>query len=575
MRSSRPASTSRRRPSFRDDLSLVAIRYEKMSQGEAPISVTSVSSFRSSRPQSSASSSTFSYSPGSPIVVVPPIGSIPPPAEEHPALRQSPVFPRTAAVDDWKRDSGHGGVASSSSTPTIDEEDCEHDFPSTKPVSPVVSQTTQEEFCAQVQVQAQHQHQQEKEAPAQLDKHSSDSAATISNQLRPTSPATAASADAHADTDVVTPWPSPTPFLSRRPTTPTSPASATTESRPQSSSPRKSTSINRKKLVKTFSLRSVSTLLGRTDKAQVPIAMPEHDRSQGPGSDSGASGTGMVSDQGQIQQPLVRGSGSPEPTDSAQNGRQPPPQTRKPSGAVSSLWKRGRLSTQSQSQSQSQREIDSDDETRPFTPLSISIPTDGLLDDDFMTGLSFSNRGSVMFRGRRALKLESAAMENQQPDAQPRASLDNGAAQAHSLSTKLTPSATPASGSVSRSVSPVSSPTPDTGYVTPEPMPQTQEPPRPRTAPARRMQPPSHEPPPPPSRQQQGGLVPPPDIRVMAAEVDRESQKVRSLYAVGEGLRWEDGAMPSSGEPVPSPITEVSTEGEEHDPYDFLISPRL
>lgn len=44
-------------------------------------------------------------------------------------------------------------------------------------------------------------------------------------------------------------------------------------------------------------------------------------------------------------------------------------------------------------------------------------------------------------------------------------------------------------------------------------------------------------------------LKPPPAIQVSAFnDLERESEKVRSLYAVGNALKWEDGAISSAGE---------------------------
>ncbi|KAL5606672.1 hypothetical protein BROUX41_003068 [Berkeleyomyces rouxiae] len=42
-------------------------------------------------------------------------------------------------------------------------------------------------------------------------------------------------------------------------------------------------------------------------------------------------------------------------------------------------------------------------EEESFLPLSVAIPSDSLLDDDFLTGISFSKRGSVMLGGSRVI----------------------------------------------------------------------------------------------------------------------------------------------------------------------------
>jgi hypothetical protein len=67
-----------------------------------------------------------------------------------------------------------------------------------------------------------------------------------------------------------------------------------------------------------------------------------------------------------------------------------------------------------------------------------------------------------------------------------------------------------------------------------------------------------------------------PDIRVLAADVERESEKVRSFYAAGEALNWEDGAPSHTFHEYLEPTLEAPVEeDEEHDPYDFLYSPLL
>ena len=48
------------------------------------------------------------------------------------------------------------------------------------------------------------------------------------------------------------------------------------------------------------------------------------------------------------------------------------------------------------------------DSDAQYSPLAIAIPTDSLIDDDFMAGFSFSKRGSIMFGGRRATPLDGA-----------------------------------------------------------------------------------------------------------------------------------------------------------------------
>ncbi|KAH8677466.1 rab-GTPase-TBC domain-containing protein [Xylariales sp. PMI_506] len=57
----------------------------------------------------------------------------------------------------------------------------------------------------------------------------------------------------------------------------------------------------------------------------------------------------------------------------------------------------------------------------------------------------------------------------------------------------------------------------------------------------------------------------PPTARVLTTDVERESQKVRSLYEPGEGLRWEEGAAPFFAGDRLEPTAEVPSEADEHD----------
>ncbi|ETS77510.1 hypothetical protein PFICI_11384 [Pestalotiopsis fici W106-1] len=55
-----------------------------------------------------------------------------------------------------------------------------------------------------------------------------------------------------------------------------------------------------------------------------------------------------------------------------------------------------------------------------------------------------------------------------------------------------------------------------------------------------------------------------PSIRLISVEVERESQKVRSLYEPREGLRWEDGAPASSHGERLEPTVEVPSDVDEN-----------
>ncbi|KAL7941700.1 rab-GTPase-TBC domain-containing protein [Trichoderma barbatum] len=58
--------------------------------------------------------------------------------------------------------------------------------------------------------------------------------------------------------------------------------------------------------------------------------------------------------------------------------------------------------------------------------------------------------------------------------------------------------------------------------------------------------------------------LPPPDIRLLASDIDKESQKVRSLYGVGDAINWEDGARRSYCEPL-EPTPELPAEEDGND----------
>ncbi|KAE9573156.1 hypothetical protein CGMCC3_g10943 [Colletotrichum fructicola] len=108
---------------FKDDTSLIAVRYEKTVQAEPPIPILtrlprrslSISTRRTCR----SATSSLPSPPISPVVVTPP-----PAIEQHPAFR-----PRVPAADnDWKRDSGLAPTASSGATIVEECEDQDHAY---------------------------------------------------------------------------------------------------------------------------------------------------------------------------------------------------------------------------------------------------------------------------------------------------------------------------------------------------------------------------------------------------------------------------------------------------------------
>jgi hypothetical protein len=70
----------------------------------------------------------------------------------------------------------------------------------------------------------------------------------------------------------------------------------------------------------------------------------------------------------------------------------------------------------------------------------------------------------------------------------------------------------------------------------------------------------------------------PPSIRVISAEAEKESQKVRSLYEFGHGLQLGDGDMswPLGGTLEPPPeIPEGPSDVDDNDAYGFLDYPTI
>ncbi|KAI1418187.1 rab-GTPase-TBC domain-containing protein [Hypoxylon sp. FL1857] len=164
--------------------------------------------------------------------------------------------------------------------------------------------------------------------------------------------------------------------------------------------------------------------------------------------------------------------------------------------------------------------------------ISTAIPTESLLEDDFMTQLSFSKRGSIIFGAKHPRKsIRNAAImadqdsglgdENIGPEQprQPRAF-------------PLVPvREKPADAAVGASTK---EPTQNSGAHD-----TTNTPPTPRRL--------------------------PPSVRVISAEAEKESQKVRSLYESGEGLNWEEGTRHSSIDERLRPSAEHPREENEKD----------
>lgn len=537
-----------RRPSFRDDSSLVAIRYEKTAQREAPVPIPPRNPSRLSRPASSSSSCASCR----PVVVIPPAAVFAqaqaqgPPTEEHPAFRKSPVLPHWtgAAVEtERKRDSGHGSASCPSSTPTIDEEEGEHEFPPYSPktssVLPVVRHSRDTRPADVVTIDSDY-------VSVYSDNSRSTNASPVSDyqtqmseitdiDIEPISPSSAS----------VTHKPSQAPTSSPAPL-----QVAASPVRPESSDKSRESKLVRS----SFSFRSVASSLMGSDRSARGGARGQADGDAKYGRQTGAQ-----------SEPVKRGQPAPKSTDDratyslddrCRSLELPLESTRNstkqsPSSTISSLLRRNPF----QSHSRRHNNKPATENLASFSPLSVSIPTDDFLDDDFLNGLSFSKRGSVMLGGRRALSLDGAitdTMADQLPAEPPLEVNHNEMEQTKAGATPdIVVEAAPTPTSVAR----VSSESSRTGYVTPdaEPTPLASQ----------QLQLSEDEPTP--------SATPSPHIRVFPAEMERESQKVRSLYLVGDAdLEYRPRTSPGDRREPSIAETSGNDDGAEPSLYGFL-----
>ncbi|KAI2631980.1 rab-GTPase-TBC domain-containing protein [Hypoxylon sp. NC1633] len=174
--------------------------------------------------------------------------------------------------------------------------------------------------------------------------------------------------------------------------------------------------------------------------------------------------------------------------------------------------------------------------------ISTAIPTDSLLEDDFMTQLSFSKRGSLIFGGKQSRKSNrNLAIMADQDSGFANESLD--------LEQSREPRAFPLV-TVRRDSASAREPADLSRATDGAKSEALSTPPTPRRL--------------------------PPSLRVISAEAEKESQKVRSLYESGEGLNWEEGAGHSSIDERLQPAAEHPPEGDEKDaPNDQAGNPTL
>ncbi|WYZ37447.1 hypothetical protein EsH8_II_000953 [Colletotrichum jinshuiense] len=433
---------------FKDDTSLIALRYEKTVQAEPPIPILTRNSPRSlsvlTRRTSTSASSTFSNPPTSPVVVAPPaIG-------QHPAFR-SPAAARNITANDWKRDSGLAPSASSSDT--IAEEEFEDDHHVCK------------EFAA------------------------SDANVVVQQQGIATLP-TCDSEFVYSAGELV--------------------LNEQTFGRCTPSTGKQSVPMDHYRIAQHQTAeRKVPESLSSTSSMDSPVELVWNK-----GSSDLSPATPMT--------PPARGS----PT-ASNNSPNPSP-----------------VNLPDDLDLLSKDAVD-------FSPISISIPTDNLLDDDFLTTLSFSNRGSVMFGGRRAFpaKPTNVAMEDKSQTDEAHTPAPAPAAtpappilriQYEELPQTTTASVTEASANDTSAT--------ETNTTEISAADTTTE----------------------------SGLhatMATPSIHVLSADVEMESRKVRSLYESGDGMRWEDGGRPSDVGEGLKLSADDPTEEIENDPVAELQPP--
>ncbi|KAG5797579.1 hypothetical protein H9Q69_003373 [Fusarium xylarioides] len=538
-----------RRTSLRLDPSIVALRYEKTIPAEPPILIVPRDPTRLSRRPSSSSASSHS-SRHRPIVIVPP-GIVAPPAEEHPALRgssssssSSPPTLRTSpvSVEEWKRDSG---VARNKSTSTIHEEEDEdgHSEPECKnkihavesnvsslvsSAMPRSSMTTQRDDDPFVD---------ENSIFEPLTSIPADSFCVVYN-ARCTTPSPPPQVS-HSNTPATPTRPSRTtastvPFsipyseclAGKVPSSPTYPplSSSRSHKSPCSSipsSPRTSCSSSPPTISKGIS-RSGSSRFGTFSQMFNTPIQPLW-RGTASTANSSASSTPTVSAQSTITTALgatanatVNAVATDADTaiDLAESGSLP---SDKEQGS-SRFWNRSRSASTTSNNGTSTATLAgttsiSSNNDLPFVPLDVSIPCESILDDAFMNTVSFSNRGSIMLGAQDAAAIDGAIKQHTM-------SID---------STSSTNADTLATANNDESDSGRATPTPTPSTTAPRsitPTPTTPTTPKSQTLPR-----PSDE-----SNDMNNsvkgagdgspqGLMSTPDIRVLAADVEKESQK--------------------------------------------------
>ncbi|KAK8107739.1 TBC domain-containing protein [Apiospora kogelbergensis] len=195
----------------------------------------------------------------------------------------------------------------------------------------------------------------------------------------------------------------------------------------------------------------------------------------------------------------------------------------------------------------------------------------------FITQMSFSKRGSIMLAGKKpdlVAAVDAGASRDGAADDAP-VSEQSSPPRMHPLGPSLMPKSHVEGTAFTRprtpptiptiiaeeepSLSPSSSGAAEEQQPFPSPPETVATPPASVPAPAAAAEPEAKLPPTPTTPHS------PPSIRVIPVDIERESQKVRSLYEPGVGLMWEDGGRHSALSARLEPTQEVPSDVDEND----------
>ncbi|KAI8624053.1 rab-GTPase-TBC domain-containing protein [Xylariaceae sp. FL1651] len=194
----------------------------------------------------------------------------------------------------------------------------------------------------------------------------------------------------------------------------------------------------------------------------------------------------------------------------------------------------------------------------PSSPvISTNIPCESFFEEDDLSKLSFSIRGSLIFGGKRPWKTSSSHTHSASNSSSSHKMADKDAIPEQSTHEvrvfPLVPTATKRGHASSAPARPPRQDDMGVSAIIQKPLHLSEAPHKQHvlteavndtTSTTRKL---------------------PPSIRVISAEAEKESQKVRSLYEFGESLQLGDGEVPSSlGEPL-EPAPEVPSDVDEND----------